>query len=407
LIITEEYSAMKRAGDTELVFVSAKRTPFGAFGGSLKDFSATDLGVFAARAAIAQGGVRPDDIDHVIFGNVQQTSPDAIYLARHIGLRCELPHHVPAVTVNRLCGSGFEAIVQGAHRLLLGEARCVLVGGTEAMSQAPHVVRGARWGLPLGKAGELEDTLWSSLTDSFTGMPMAMTAEKLAEQYEISQDEVDAYSVRSQQRHAQAQSEGRYGDELSPIEFATRKGTKVVDKDEHGRPDTTVESLKKLPKVFKKDGVIHAGAASGICDGAAAMVLCTRAFADEKGLKPIGRLVNWGVAGCDPTVMGIGPVPAIKGALARAEASLDAMDLVEVNEAFAPQALAVQKELGIQDAVFNVDGGAIALGHPLGASGARITTHLLYALKQRGGKVGLGSACIGGGQGIAVVVEPL
>jgi acetyl-CoA C-acetyltransferase/acetyl-CoA acyltransferase 2 len=398
---------MKRAGDQELVFVAAKRTPFGTFGGSLKNHSATDLGVIASRAAITQAGIKPEDIDHVVFGNVQQTSADAIYLARHIGLRCELPEKVPAVTVNRLCGSGFEAVIQGAHRLLLGEASCVLVGGTESMSQAPHVVRGARTGLRFGATTEFEDTLWSSLTDSFTGMPMAMTAEKLAEQYDLSQEVVDTYSVRSQTLHAEAQEKGHYNDEMTPVELKSRKGTKLFEADEHGRADTTVEGLKKLPKVFKKDGVIHAGAASGICDGAAAMILCTRKFADDKGLKPIGRLLNWGVSGCDPTVMGIGPVPAIHNAMERAESKLDDMDLVEINEAFAPQVLACQKELGIPDEKFNVDGGAIAVGHPLGASGARITAHLLYSLKQRGGKVGLGSACIGGGQGIAVIVEAL
>lgn len=397
---------MKQFGDEEIVFVSAKRTAFGTFGGSLKGFSATDLGVVAARAALSQAGVKPDDVDHVIFGNVLQTSADAIYLARHIGLRSELPEHVPALTVNRLCGSGFEAIVQGAQLLLLGEARCVLVGGTESMSQAPHVIRGARWGLPLGK-GELEDSLWTALTDSYTGMPMAITAENLAEKYGISQEEVDAFSVRSQKLHADAQKAGRYDDEIAPVEVKSKKGTTEFKVDEHGRPDTTVEALKKLPKVFKKDGVIHAGAASGICDGAAALVLCTRKLAEKKGLRPLGRLVSWGVSGCDPKIMGIGPVPAAKNALARAEAKLDDMDLIEVNEAFAPQALAVQKELGIPEEKLNVDGGAIAIGHPLGASGARITAHLLYALKQRGGKVGLGSACIGGGQGIAVIVEAL
>lgn len=397
---------MKSAGTEDLVFVAAKRTPFGTFGGALKKMSATDLGVVAARAAIAQAGVQPEDIDHVVFGNVQQTSADAIYLARHIGLRCEIPQRVPAVTVNRLCGSGFEAIIQGAHRIMVGEARCVLVGGTESMSQAPHVVRGARWGLPLGKS-ELEDSLWSSLTDSYTGMPMAMTAEKLAEQYEISQDEVDAFSLRSQKLHAEAQQAGRFDNEMAIVELPSRKGTTEFAVDEHGRADTSLEGLQKLPKVFKKDGVIHAGAASGICDGAAALILCSRSFADEKGLKPIGKLVNWGVSGCDPTVMGIGPVPATRIALERAGASLQDMDLIEVNEAFAPQALAVQKELGIPEERFNVDGGAIAVGHPLGASGARITAHLLYALKQRNKKVGLGSACIGGGQGISVIVEAL
>jgi len=398
---------MKNFGSEEIVFLAAKRTAFGTMGGALKKHTATDLGVEASRAAIQQAGIKPDQIDSVVFGNVMQTSADAIYLARHIGLRCEIPQKVPALTVNRLCGSGFQSIINGAHELLLGEANCVLVGGTESMSQAPHIVRGARFGLPFGKPNELEDSLWSALTDSYTGMPMAMTAEKLAEQYDISQEEVDTFSVRSQQLHAEAQEKGHYNDEIVGVELKSRKGTTVFDKDEHGRPQTTLEGLAKLPKVFKKDGTIHAGAASGICDGAAALIMCTKKFADDNGLKPIGKLVNWGVSGCDPTVMGIGPVPATKIALERAEATLDDMELIEVNEAFAPQALAVAKELDIPDEKFNVDGGAIAVGHPLGASGARITAHLLYALKQRGKKVGLGSACIGGGQGIALIVEAM
>lgn len=398
---------MKSFGSKEIVFLSAKRTAFGAFGGALKKQSATDLGVVAAKGAIAQAGIKPDQIDSVIFGNVQQTSADAIYLARHIGLRCEIPQKVPALTVNRLCGSGFQSIINGAQELLLGESDCVLVGGTESMSQAPHVIRGARFGLPFGKPNELEDSLWSSLTDSYTGLPMAMTAENLAEQYEISQDEVDAFSVRSQTLHGQAQENGHYDDEIVPVEIKSRKGTTEFKVDEHGRKDTTVEGLKKLPKVFKKDGVIHAGAASGICDGAGALVMCTKEFADKNNLKPIGKLVNWGVSGCDPTIMGIGPVPAAKIAMSRAEISMDDLDLVEVNEAFAPQALAVAKELSIPEEKLNVDGGAIALGHPLGASGARIMGHLLYSLKQRNKKVGLGSACIGGGQGIALIVEAL
>jgi len=397
---------MKNAGNQEIVILAAKRTAFGTFGGSLKKQSATDLGVTASRAAIAQAGVNPDQINQVIFGNVMQTSVDAIYLARHIGLRCEIPQAVPALTVNRLCGSGFQAIINGAEQILLGDASCVLVGGTENMSQAPHVIRDARWGLPLGK-GDLEDTLWSCLTDSYTKMPMAITAENLAEQYKITQEEVDNFSVRSQNKHAEAQQRGAYQEEIAPVELKSRKGTKIFDTDEHGRGETSVEDLQKLPKIFKKDGVIHAGAASGICDGAAALIIASREFADANGLKPIGKLVNWGVSGCDPTIMGIGPVPATKIALKRAETTLDEMELVDVNEAFAPQALAVQKELGIPDEKFNPDGGAIALGHPLAASGARITAHLLYALKERNKKVGLGSACIGGGQGISVIVEAL
>ncbi len=406
LTVISERSPMKSAGSKKVVIVAAKRTAFGAFGGSLKKFSATDLGVIASRAAIEQAGISPNDIDHVVYGNVQQTSADAIYLARHIGLKCELPQKVPAVTVNRLCGSGFESIIQGAQRILLGEARCVLVGGTESMSQAPHIVRGARWGLPLGK-GDLEDSLWSSLTDSYTGMPMAITAENLAEQYKLSQEQVDTFSVRSQQRHAAAQERGAFDNEIVPVEIKSRKGVTIFDKDEHGRPQTTVEGLAKLPKVFKKDGVIHAGAASGICDGAASLIICDADFASEKGLKPLAELKNWGVSGCDPKIMGFGPVPAIQNCLERAEGSLDEVDVVDINEAFAPQVLACNEELKIPDDKLNVDGGAIAVGHPLGASGARITAHLVYSLKERGDKIGLGSACIGGGQGIAVLLEDI
>ncbi len=397
---------MKSAGSTEIVFLAAKRTPFGTMMGALKDQTATDLAVHAAKAALAQSGADAADVGHVVVGNVCQTSADAIYLSRHVGLRSGLPVSVPAVTVNRLCGSGFEALTQAASLILTGQAEVVLAGGTESMSQAPHVLRGGRAGFPLGKAPALEDTLWSALTDTYTGMPMAMTAEKLAEQYGISQAAVDELSVLSQKRWAAAQEAGRFAQELAPMELPARKGQTVkFERDEHPRPETTVEGLAKLPKVFKKDGVIHAGAASGICDGAAMLVLASRAYADRKGLKPLGRLVNWGVAGCDPTVMGIGPAPAIRAALDRAQAKLADFSLFEVNEAFAPQYLAVEKELGLPRDATNVDGGAIALGHPLGASGARITTHLLYELARRGQKYGIGSACIGGGQGLAVLVE--
>ncbi len=391
----------------EILFFGAKRTPFGTFGGALKDYSATDLGVHAAKAALAQSGVSPDDVDHVVFGNVAQTSADAIYLARHVGLKAGLPQRVPAVTVNRLCGSGFEALTQAAALMLTEQAEVVLAGGTESMSQAPHVIRGARWGIQLGK-GQLEDYLWSSLTDSYNGLPMAITAENLAEKYGISQDEVDAYSVQSQQRFANAKKSGYLKDEIAPVEIPGRKGqVTVFAEDEHNRPETTTESLKKLPKVFKKDGVIHAGAASGICDGGGAFVMGTRAYADKKGIKPIGRLLGWGVSGCDPSIMGIGPVPAIRNLMERHQVGLNEIDLVEVNEAFAPQYLAVAKELKLDNEKSNVNGGAIAVGHPLAASGARITAHLLYELKRRGGKYGIGSACIGGGQGIAVLVEAL
>jgi acetyl-CoA acyltransferase 2 len=390
----------------DLVFLSAKRTPFGTYGGSLKDQSATDLGVHAAKAAIAQSGVKPEDIDNVVFGNVVQTSADAIYLARHVGLRSGVPQHVPALTVNRLCGSGFQAVIDAALEMLAGHSECALVGGTESMSQAPHVARGIRFGVPLGKPPKLEDSLWEALTDSYTGLPMAMTAENLATKYSISQKDVDEYSVQSQKRFAAAQEGGRFADEIAPMDLPAKKGATVqFARDEHNRPDTTVESLSRLPKVFKKDGVIHAGAASGICDGGAALVLATRQFAERKGLKPLGRLTGWGIAGCDPSIMGIGPAPAIRRALQRHEAKLSDFELFEVNEAFAPQYLAVEKDLGLPRDRTNVDGGAIAVGHPLAASGARITAHLLYEMRRRGARRGIGSACIGGGQGIALLLE--
>src|SRR6266540_6424202 len=338
---------MNRAGQKDIVILAAKRTPFGTFGGSLKDLSATDLAVHASKAALAQAGAPADDFGHVVFGNVAQTSSDAIYLARHVGLRAGLPERVPALVVNRLCGSGFEALVQAAVLVETGQADVVLAGGTESMSQAPLVVRGTRWGWPLGKPPPMEDVLWSALTDSYAGLPMALAAEKLAEQRGIGQDEVDEYAVQSQRRWAAADEAHRFDDEIAPVELKGKKGPILFAKDEHPRPETTLDSLRKLPKVFKKDGVIHAGAASGICDGAGALVIASREYADRRGLRPLARIVNWG------------------------------------------------------------HGGAIALGHPLAASGARIAMHLVYELRRRGARHGLGSACIGGGQGIALVLEAL
>ena len=391
----------------DIVFLSGVRTGFGTFGGTLKDFSATQLGVFASRAALERSGVEPKHIDHVVFGNVLQTSADAIYLARHIGLGAGIPIEAPAVTVNRLCGSGFEAIAQAAQQIVLGESEAVLAGGTESMSQAPHVVRGARWGLRLGPAAPLEDSLWEALRDPSCGLSMAETAENLASRYRISRQTVDYYAVRSQACAAAAWKAGAFSEEVVPVPIQSRK-TKETDQwvgDEHMRPTTSLDGLAKLPPYFKKDGVVTAGNASGICDGAAALVLATGQFALERGLKPLGRLVSWASAGVDPSIMGIGPVPASRKALARARLELKDMDLVEVNEAFAAQYLAVEQELGLDRERTNVDGGAIAIGHPLGASGARITAHLLHALRRRNGRYGLGSACIGGGQGAAVVIE--
>ena len=389
----------------EIVIVGAKRTAFGTMGGALKAVTATDLAVHAAKAAIAQSGVAVADFGHVFVGNVMQTSADAIYCARHIGLKAGLPVEVPALTLNRLCGSGFEAIIQGAQALILGDASAVLVGGTENMTQAPHILRGGREGYPFGKAPALEDSLWSALTDSYTGTPMAVTAETLATKYGLSRKDCDDFALLSQQRWAAANEKGVFKDEIAPLEIASKKATIQFAVDEHPRPQTTLETLGKLPPVFKKDGVVTAGNASGICDGAACLVVTTEEYAKAHGLKPLARLVNWGVAGVDPAIMGIGPAPAIQNALARAELKQSDIDLFEVNEAFAPQYLAVEKELGLPRDKTNVNGGAIALGHPLGASGARITAHLVYELARRSGRYAVGSACIGGGQGLAVVLE--
>lgn len=391
----------------DVLFLAGARTGFGAFGGALKDFSATQLGVIASRAALERAHVTPDQVDHVIFGNALQTSADAIYLARHIALKAGCPVETPAVTVNRLCGSGFEAIVQGAQQILLGESRVVLAGGTESMSQAPHVVRGARWGLRLGPAAPLEDSLWEALRDTECGLSMAETAENLATRYGLSRAEVDAVALSSQQRARDAWAAGRYADELAPVPITNRK-TKQAEPwaaDEHMRPDTSPEALAKLPPYFRKDGVVTAGNASGICDGAAALVLAGADTAAANGWTPLGRIVAWATAGVDPSVMGIGPAPAARKALAKAGLTLAQMDLVEVNEAFAAQYLAVERELGLDRARTNADGGAIAIGHPLAASGARLTLHLLHALRRAGKRLGLASACIGGGQGQAVIVE--
>jgi acetyl-CoA acetyltransferase family protein len=393
----------------DVVFLSGVRTGFGAFGGALKDHSATDLAVFAAKGALERAAVEPAEVDHVIVGNVLQTSADAIYLARHVALRSGCPIETPAVTVNRLCGSGFEAIIQGAQQIRLGEASVVLAGGTESMSQAPHVLRGARWGYRLGPAPPLEDALWEALRDPQCGLSMAETAENLAAKYRLERSEVDAYALLSQQRARDAWQSGVFADEVVPVPVTNRKTRQPEPwaADEHLRPDTTAEGLARLPPYFKRDGVVTAGNASGICDGAAAVVLADAQAALALGRRPIGRLVAWAVTGVDPAYMGIGPVPAARKALERAGLTLAQMDLIEVNEAFAAQYLAVEQELGLDRRRTNVHGGAIAIGHPLGASGTRITLHLLHALRRSEKRFGLGSACIGGGQGAAVIVERL
>ena len=392
---------------SDVVFLSAVRTGFGAFGGALKELTATDLGVHAAQVAVVRSGLPASQIDHVIVGNALQTSADAIYLARHVALRAGCRIETPAVTVNRLCGSGFEAIIEGARQILLGESKVVLCGGAESMSQAPHVARGARWGYRFGQSPALEDSLWEALRDPQCGRAMAETAEALAIEHGISRAECDAYALRSQQAAAAAWTGGRMADEMAPVLLRDRKTKLEVPwaDDEHRRPDTTAEGLAKLAPVFTKDGVVTAGNASGISDGAGMLVLAHADVAKAAGLRPLGRLLSWGLAGVDPGLMGIGPVPAAKIALAAAGRSLPEIDLVEINEAFAAQYLAVEKSLGLDRTRTNVDGGAIALGHPLAASGARLTAHLLHALRRGKKSLGLGAACIGGGQGAAIVVE--
>ena len=393
----------------DIVFLSAVRTGFGSFGGSLKDLSANDLGVIVSRAALERSGAPAADVGHVVFGNVVQTSRDAAYLARHIGLRAGCAEATPALTVNRLCGSGFEAVTQAAQLIQMGHAEVVLAGGTESMSQAPHVIRGARWGLRLGPTPPLEDVLWEALRDSFCDLSMAETAERLADQHQLSRADVDAVALRSQQRAEAGWKNGAFNDEIVPVELTDRKTKQKISwaSDEHRRPGSTADGLAKLPPYFRKDGVVTAGNASGIVDGAGALVVVSGTYASNHSLRPLGRLISWGACGVDPRIMGIGPVPASRLALQRAGMKLEQMDLVEVNEAFAAQYLAVERELGLDPAKTNVDGGAIAIGHPLGATGARITAHLLHALRRRGGRYGLGAACIGGGQGIAVIVESL
>lgn len=394
----------------DVVVLSGKRTGFGTFGGSLKDFTATDLGVISSQAAIESAGITPDQIDHSFIGNALQTSADAIYLARHVALRAGVPQEKPALTLNRLCGSGFEAIVQGAKEIVLGEANVCLTGGAESMSQAPHVVRGARWGkqLRLGPAGKnFEDLLWESLLDTNCDLTMAQTAEELAGRYDVTREEADDVAYQSHKRAKAAWDAGYFDAEIVEVIIKSRKGDTTYAADEHIRPDTTMEALGALRPYFKKDGLVTAGNASGIGDGAASAVLASAEWAEANGLSPIGRIVSWGFVGVEPQIMGIGPAPASRLALKKAGLSLADMDLVEVNEAFAPQSKSVEKELGLDPEKTNVNGGAIALTHPLAASGARITIHLLHELRRRGGKYGLGSACIGGGQGGAVVVEAL
>jgi acetyl-CoA acyltransferase 2 len=398
---------MLKPGD--IAIVSGARTPFGRYCGKLKDFTAQELGAIAGKGAIERAGLDPKEFDHAVFGNAQQTSGDALYGARHVGLRAGLPIETPALTVNRLCGSGMQSIVNAAQMVQLGEANVVLAGGMEAMSQAPFVIRG-RDGFTLAPGGKLEDSLMVALLDTYCGLYMANTAELYGEQQGVTRQAQDEFALRSQQLADAAYKDGRLQEELISVPLKDRKGEpsgETFSEDDHRRPQTSMEGLAKLKPAFGKTGTVTAGNASGIVDGAAAVVVMSLEEAGKRGLKPLGRIVGWGIAGVEPKLMGRGPVPATKLALQKAGLTLDYIDLIEVNEAFAAQYLSVEKELGLDRNKVNVNGGAIALGHPLGATGTRLVITLLYELRRRKKKYGLATACIGGGQGIAMVVESL
>jgi len=388
----------------DVFILGGKRTPMGKYVGALRDISAIDLGAIAARGALESTGVTPEEIDHTIIGNALQTSGDAIYGARHVALKAGVPFEKPALTVNRLCGSGIQSIVSGVQMIQLGEAKTALVGGMESMSQAPHVIRGARTGFALG-GGQLEDSLMVALLDTYCNTAMAGTAENLARKFEVSREAQDEYALRSQQEAKRANDAGYFAEEMVPVEIKSRKGSTFFATDDHMRPETTLEGLAKLRPAFAKDGFVTAGNASGIVDGAATLVIAGADFVKSRDIKPLGRIVSWAYAGVEPELMGIGPVPATRLALEKAGLTINDMDLVEVNEAFAAQYLAVEKELGLDRSRTNVNGGAIALGHPLGATGTRLVLTLLHELQRRSGRYGLATACIGGGQGIAMIVE--
>ena len=389
----------------EIVLLEGARTPFTKISGSFRNITATELGVIAAKEAIRKSNINAEDIDQVVFGNVQQSSKDAHILARHVGLKAGTRLETPGLTINRVCGTGIEAILTGARYILAGEAEVVLAGGTENMSQVPHVIRGMRWGSPLG--GPLvEDWLWDGLLDTNAGCTMAETAENLAAKYNISREEVDAHALTSQTRAIEAREKGYFKEEIVPVTIKGRKGDTVIDEDEHIR-ETTMEQLEKLEARFVEGGVVTPGNASGMVDGAAAVVIASRGYAERNGLKPIARLVSWDVVGVEPKYMGIGPVPAIQGALKKADLQMKDLDLIEINEAFSAQYLACQKELGFDLEIGNVNGGAVALGHPLAASGTRISHTLIKELHRRNKKYGASAVCIGGGQGIAAIWEAL
>ncbi|XP_063586049.1 3-ketoacyl-CoA thiolase, mitochondrial-like [Penaeus indicus] len=391
-----------------IFIVGAKRTPFGTFGGKLAKLTPTDLQEIAAKSALAAANVKPELVDSVVVGNVIGCAhTDTIYISRHVGLRCGVPLESPALTVNRLCGSGFQSVVNGAHDIIMGDSKIVLTGGTDSMSMAPYAVRNIRFGTRLGADLAMEDTLWASLTDAHCKTPMGVTAENLAAKYDITRQDADEFALKSQMNWKNAQENGHFDAEIAPVTLKTKKGPADMTVDEHPKPQATIEGLAKLPSVFKKNGTVTAGSASGICDGAGAVVLASEEACKEHDLKPLARLVGYSIAGVDPTIMGIGPAPAIRKLLKISGLQLSDIGMVEINEAFAPQTIACQRDLDLDPAILNMNGGAIALGHPLGASGSRITSHVVHEIRRRGLKYGIGSACIGGGQGIALLLESL
>lgn len=389
---------------TEFYLAHGARTAFGKFTGAFTDVSAIDLAVTASRAALERSGISAQQVDNVVIGNVHQSSdPEGILTARQIGLKTGIRIETPALTINRVCGSGMQSVVTAALSMAYGDSEVALVGGTENMTQVPFAVRGARTGLGLG-AGKMEDILWEALMDSSCGFTMAGTAENVGKKYGLTRDEVDEFGALSHTRALAAQDAGVFQEEIVPVEVKTRRGSRFVDTDEIPRP-TTKETLSKLPARFVENGLVTPGNASGLCDGAAAGVLVTGRYAERHNLRPLGRLISWGIEGVEPSLMGLGPVAAIRSALKRADMSLGQIDLIEINEAFAAQFLGCQKELEFPVEVANVHGGAIALGHPLGASGMRLILTMLLELRRRGQKYGVASLCIGGGQGIATVWE--
>lgn len=391
-----------------VVIVGAKRTPFGTYGGKFVKTSAIELQTIAAKAALTAANVKPDMVDTVTIGNVlQNSSSDGAFMARHVLLKAGIPIDRPALQVNRLCGSGFQSIVNGCQDIATGIANITLTGGSDNMSQTPYSVRNIRFGSPLGVSPVLEDSLWLGLTDTYCKLPMALTAEKLGAQYNITRDQVDEFALRSQTNWKAAHDNGRFKEEICPVPLKVKKETISFEIDEHPRPKTTLEGLKKLPTLFKENGLVTAGSASGVCDGAGAVVLASDEAATKHNLTPLARILGFSTVGVDPSIMGVGPVPAIQNVLKVTGKTLNDIDLVEINEAFGAQTLACAKALNLDITKLNVNGGAIALGHPLAASGARIITHLVHELRRRKAKYGIGSACIGGGQGIAIMIEAL